>query len=56
MPGIIRLYCFVRFKIIHLRFLEEIEQYLPNEGDILDLGCGFGLFALYIASASQTQM
>ena len=23
-PGIIRLYCFVRFKIIHIRFLEEI--------------------------------
>jgi len=48
--GIIRLYCFIRFKIIHIRFLEEIEQYLPNEGDILDLGCGFGLFALYIAA------
>lgn len=48
--GIIRLYCFVRFKIIHIRFLEEIEQYLPNEGEILDLGCGFGLFALYIAA------
>jgi SAM-dependent methyltransferase len=49
-PGIIRLYCFIRFKIIHIRFLEEIEQYLPSEGDILDLGCGFGLFALYIAA------
>lgn len=48
-PGLIRLYCFIRFKIIHIRFLEEIEQYLPNEGDILDLGCGFGLFALYMA-------
>lgn len=49
-PGIIRLYCFVRFRIIHLRFLEELEQYLPDVGDILDLGCGFGLFALYMAS------
>ncbi len=48
--GIIRLYCYVRFKIIHLRFLEEIEQYLPDGGNILDLGCGFGLFALYMAS------
>jgi len=48
--GIIRLYCFIRFKIIHIRFLEEIEQYLPSQGDILDLGCGFGLFALYIAA------
>ncbi len=48
--GIIRLYAFVRFKIIHLRFLEEIEQYLPNQGTILDLGCGFGLFSLYMAA------
>lgn len=47
--GIIRVYAFVRFKIIHLRFLEEIEQYLPDDGEILDLGCGFGLFALYMA-------
>ncbi len=47
--GVVRMYAFVRFKIIHLRFLEEIEQYLPDEGDLLDLGCGFGLFALYIA-------
>ncbi len=49
--GIIKMYAFVRFKIIHLRFLEEIEQYLPNEGEILDLGCGFGLFALYMAAS-----
>ena len=48
--GVIRLYAFVRFKIIHLRFLEEIEQYLPNAGTILDLGCGFGLFSLYMAA------
>ena len=48
--GIIRLYCFVRFQIIRLRFLEEIEQYLPDEGTIVDLGCGFGLFALYMAA------
>ena len=47
--GVIRLYAFVRFKIIHIRFLEEIEQYLPDQGEILDLGCGFGLFALYMA-------
>ncbi len=48
--GIIRLYALVRFKIIHLRFLEEIEQYLPDEGTILDLGCGFGLFSMFMAS------
>jgi len=48
--GVIRAYAFIRFKIIHLRFLEEIEQYLPDHGTILDLGCGFGLFSLYIAA------
>ena len=47
--GVIKFYAFVRFKIIHLRFLEEIEQYLPDDGEILDLGCGFGLFAMYMA-------
>ncbi|MCI0477875.1 MAG: class I SAM-dependent methyltransferase [Anaerolineales bacterium] len=49
--GIISVYAFVRFKIIHLRFLEEIEQYLPDDGAILDLGCGFGLFSLYMAAS-----
>ena len=49
-PGIIKYYAVVRFKIIHLRFLEEIEQYLPASGTILDLGCGFGLFSLYMAA------
>jgi cyclopropane fatty-acyl-phospholipid synthase-like methyltransferase len=52
-PGVIRFYAFIRFKIIHLRFLEEIEQYLPDDGEILDLGCGFGLFALYMASCKS---
>lgn len=47
--GLIKVYAFVRFKIIHIRFLEEIEQYLPDRGEILDLGCGFGLFAMYMA-------
>ena len=55
--GIIRLYALIRFKIIHVRFLEEMEQYLPENGLILDLGCGFGLFALYMAiSKPNTQI
>jgi SAM-dependent methyltransferase len=32
------------------RFLDEIGQYLPERGRVLDLGCGFGLFSLYYAS------
>jgi cyclopropane fatty-acyl-phospholipid synthase-like methyltransferase len=31
------------------RFLDEIGQYLPASGAVLDLGCGFGLFSLYYA-------
>jgi 2-polyprenyl-3-methyl-5-hydroxy-6-metoxy-1,4-benzoquinol methylase len=32
------------------RFLDEIGQYLPPTGRVLDIGCGFGLFSLYFAS------
>ncbi len=46
---ITRAYCRARFKIIHLRFLNEIGQYFPTSGRILDIGCGFGLFSLYYA-------
>jgi len=46
---VIRAYSSVRFLILRQRFLDEIGQYLPEEGDILDIGCGFGLFSLYYA-------
>ncbi|MEQ1574516.1 MAG: class I SAM-dependent methyltransferase [Vicinamibacterales bacterium] len=42
-----RLYCRLRFQILRQRFLEEIGQYLPFEGSVVDIGCGFGLFGLY---------
>jgi len=45
----VRAYAAVRFTILRRRFLEEIGQYLPRRGRVLDLGCGFGLFALYFA-------
>ena len=47
---IVRAYCWVRFGILRQRFLDEIGQYLPAEGPVLDIGCGFGLFSLYYAS------
>jgi len=47
---IIRLYSTVRFRVIPLRFLNELSQYIPEEGQVLDLGCGFGLFTLYFAA------
>jgi 2-polyprenyl-3-methyl-5-hydroxy-6-metoxy-1,4-benzoquinol methylase len=46
---VIRSYSRVRFLILRQRFLDEIGQYLPSSGAVLDLGCGFGLFSLYYA-------
>jgi 2-polyprenyl-3-methyl-5-hydroxy-6-metoxy-1,4-benzoquinol methylase len=48
--AVVRAYCSVRFRILRQRFLFEIGQYIPERGDVLDVGCGFGLFALYFAS------
>jgi 2-polyprenyl-3-methyl-5-hydroxy-6-metoxy-1,4-benzoquinol methylase len=42
-------YSRARFIILRQRFLDEIGQYLPGAGDVLDVGCGFGLFSLYYA-------
>jgi len=47
---LVRAYCTVRFMILRQRFLFEIGQYLPSSGQVLDVGCGFGLFALYFAT------
>lgn len=49
---IVRTYAAIRFQILRQRFLDEIGQYLPQQGRILDVGCGFGLFALYFAGQS----
>jgi SAM-dependent methyltransferase len=48
---LVRAYCWVRFGILRQRFLDEIGQYLPDEGSVLDIGCGFGLFSLYYAAS-----
>jgi len=47
---VVRAYCWGRFWILRQRFLDEVGQYLPRRGRVLDLGCGFGLFSLYYAS------
>jgi 2-polyprenyl-3-methyl-5-hydroxy-6-metoxy-1,4-benzoquinol methylase len=36
--------------ILRQPFLEELDQWLPKAGRILDLGSGFGLFSLYFAT------
>lgn len=47
--GMLRLYSAIRFRMIHSSLLDEIEQYLPGRGTVVDLGCGIGLFSLYMA-------
>jgi SAM-dependent methyltransferase len=52
---IVRAYCWVRFWILRQRFLDEIGQYLPPSGPVLDIGCGFGLFSLYYAATAPAR-
>lgn len=49
---VVQAYCWGRFWILRQRFLDEIGQYLPQRGRVLDIGCGFGLFSLYYASVA----
>lgn len=44
-PGLIRLYCIIRSHILRNHILAEIGQYIPDSGNVLELGCGFGLFS-----------
>lgn len=53
---VIRAYCWGRFRILHKRFLDEVGQYLPETGNVLDIGCGFGLFGLYFASTHPQRL
>ena len=53
---VVRAYCWARFWILRQRFLDEIGQYLPEQGEVLDIGCGFGLFSLYYAAVAPGRM
>ena len=53
---VIRAYCWGRFGILRQRFLDEIGQYLPPSGTVLDIGCGFGLFSLYYAATGAGRL
>jgi 2-polyprenyl-3-methyl-5-hydroxy-6-metoxy-1,4-benzoquinol methylase len=53
---VVRAYCWVRFAILRQRFLDEIGQYLPAAGPVLDIGCGFGLFSLYYATIEPRRL
>src|SRR5580698_3174471 len=52
LPPLERAYSLVRFSILRPKLLSVMDLLLREEGRILDVGCGFGLFAAYFG---QTQ-
>src|SRR5579859_363184 len=52
LPWVERAYASVRFSILRPKLLSVMDLMLTDEGRILDVGCGFGLFAAYFG---QTQ-
>lgn len=52
LPLLERTYATIRFGILRPKLMSVMDLLLPDEGRILDIGCGFGLFAAYFA---QTQ-
>jgi len=52
LPPLERVYANIRFSILRPKLLSVMDLLLPDEGPILDIGCGFGLFAAYFG---QTQ-
>ena len=52
LPPVERAYSLVRFSILRSKILSVMDLLLTDEGRILDVGCGFGLFAAYFG---QTQ-
>jgi 2-polyprenyl-3-methyl-5-hydroxy-6-metoxy-1,4-benzoquinol methylase len=47
LPPLERVYSLVRFSILRPKILSVMDLLLTDEGRILDVGCGFGLFAAY---------
>jgi len=45
-----KLYTIIRYAICPF---SEVERYIPNNGDILDCGCGHGVFANFLAMKSE---
>ena len=52
LPLVERAYANIRFSILRPKLLSVMDLLLPDDGRILDIGCGFGLFAAYFG---QTQ-
>lgn len=49
LPPLERAYALARFAILRSKFLMLLSILLPEEGRILDVGCGFGLFSSYFS-------
>jgi 2-polyprenyl-3-methyl-5-hydroxy-6-metoxy-1,4-benzoquinol methylase len=47
LPPVERAYSRVRFSILRPKLLSVMDLLLTDEGRVLDVGCGFGLFAAY---------
>lgn len=53
LPLVERLYSAARFTILRTKLLSVMDLLLPDRGRILDVGCGFGLFAAYFGQMHQ---
>jgi 2-polyprenyl-3-methyl-5-hydroxy-6-metoxy-1,4-benzoquinol methylase len=55
LPFVERAYAEVRFSILRPKLLSVMDLLLPDEGRILDVGCGFGLFAAYFGQTQRAR-
>jgi SAM-dependent methyltransferase len=55
LPLVERAYAEIRFAIMRPKLLSVMDLLLVDEGRILDVGCGFGLFAAYFGQTHRTR-
>lgn len=53
LPVVERTYAIIRFLILRAKLLATMDLLLPEEGAILDVGCGFGLWSAYFSQMKQ---
>ncbi len=53
LPPFERAYAFARFSILRSKLLSVMDLLLTDEGNVLDVGCGFGLFAAYFGQTHR---